>query len=67
MSQTKRKFSEEEKLKILEETKTHGIKVTLEKHSLYPATFYSWRKNMNRRAKRAFATASKRYSTNAGR
>ena len=44
MSRTKRKFSKEEKLKILEESKTHGVKITLEKHGIYPATFYSWRK-----------------------
>lgn len=40
----KRTFSKEEKLKILEESKTSGVKFTLEKHGVYPATFYSWRK-----------------------
>ena len=44
MSGTKRTFSKEEKLKILNESKTHGVKVTLEKYGIYPATFYSWRK-----------------------
>jgi len=40
----KRTFSKAEKLKILEESKSFGVKVTLEKHGIYPATFYSWRK-----------------------
>lgn len=40
----KRTFSKEEKLSILEESKTLGVTATLAKHSLYPATFYSWRK-----------------------
>lgn len=43
MSRTKRKFSKEKKLKILEESKINGVKITLEKYGIYPATFYSWR------------------------
>jgi len=39
-----KKFSKEEKLRILEEAKTNGVKVTLTKYHLYPATFYYWRK-----------------------
>jgi len=46
MSMQKRKFTKEEKLQILEESKINGVKATLEKHSLYPATFYSWRKKL---------------------
>lgn len=38
MSKTKRKFSKAEKLKILTESKKNGVKVTLEKHGIYPAT-----------------------------
>jgi putative transposase len=44
MSKTKRKFSKAEKLKVLTESKKNGVKATLEKHGIYPATFYSWRK-----------------------
>lgn len=40
----KRTFTKEEKLKILEESATHGVKLTLEKYGIYPATFYSWRR-----------------------
>ena len=44
MSRSRRKFSKEEKLSILKEASEHGVKVTLEKHGIYPATFYAWRK-----------------------
>lgn len=44
MSKPKRQFSKAEKLKILNESKENGVKVTLEKFGIYPATFYGWRK-----------------------
>ena len=44
MTKTKRKFSKAEKLRILNESERNGVKVTLEKHGIYSATFYSWRK-----------------------
>lgn len=40
----KRTFTQAEKLKILKEAGEHGVKMTLEKHGIYPVTFYSWRK-----------------------
>jgi putative transposase len=39
----KRKFTKEEKLHVLQEAKEKGVKETLEKHGIYPATYYSWR------------------------
>ena len=33
-----KKYTKEEKLKILKEAKRQGVKVTLEKYDLYPAT-----------------------------
>ena len=39
----KRTFSKAEKLSILKEASEHGVKVTIEKHAIYPATYYSWR------------------------
>jgi putative transposase len=39
-----KKFTKEEKQKILEEAQSNGIKVTLAKYDLFPATFYYWRK-----------------------
>lgn len=37
----KRKFTKEEKLKILKEVDQNGVKETIEKHGVYPATYYS--------------------------
>jgi len=40
---TKRKFTKEEKLQVLKEVEQNGVKETLEKHGIYPATYYSWK------------------------
>jgi len=40
----KRTFTKEEKLQILKEVEQKGVKSTLEKHGIYPATYYSWKK-----------------------
>ena len=40
----KRKFTKEEKLKILEEAEKHGVSLTLDKYGIYPATYYNWKK-----------------------
>jgi len=39
-----KKYTKEEKLAILKEAKQKGVKVTLNKYSLYPATYYYWKK-----------------------
>jgi putative transposase len=39
-----KKFTKEEKLAILKESKVNGVKVTLSKYELYPATFYYWKR-----------------------
>jgi putative transposase len=44
MSMKKRTFSKEEKLQILEEAKKQGVQSTLDKHGIYPATYYNWKK-----------------------
>ena len=44
---TRRTFSTEEKLSILREGSENGVHPTLEKHGIYPAIFYSWRKKFN--------------------
>ncbi len=44
MSMEKRTFTKEEKLHLLKEASEHGVAATLEKHGIYPATYYSWRK-----------------------
>lgn len=40
----KRTFTKQEKLVILKEASEQGVKQTLAKHGIYPATYYSWRK-----------------------
>jgi len=40
----KRKFTKEEKLQIIEEASLQGVQATLDKHGLYPTTYYSWKK-----------------------
>lgn len=41
-SKGRKKFSKEEKLKILKEGKQNGVRATLKKYALYPATYYYW-------------------------
>jgi len=40
----KRTFTKEEKLSIIKEVSEQGLKVTLEKHKIFPASYYSWKK-----------------------
>ena len=40
----RKKFTREEKLKILNEAKEKGVGVTLSKYGVYQATYYYWRK-----------------------
>ncbi|MFN0188081.1 MAG: transposase [Bacteroidia bacterium] len=39
----RRTWTKEEKISILKEAEDSGVEVTLRKHGLYPATFYSWK------------------------
>jgi len=40
----KRRWSKEEKLQILKEAESNGKEVTLRKYSVYPSTYYTWKK-----------------------
>ena len=42
-----KKFSNKEKLSIIEEASQKGVNLTLEKYGLYPATFYYWKNRVN--------------------
>ena len=44
MTMKRRKFTKEEKIAIIKEVGTNGVNITLEKHCIYPATFYSWKR-----------------------
>lgn len=41
-----KKFSKEEKLEIIAEAGKEGVKITLAKYGLYPATYYYWKKKL---------------------
>lgn len=41
-----KKYSNAGKLAIVKEASDNGVKITLEKYSLYPATFYYWKKKV---------------------
>ena len=41
-----KKFTKKEKLQITSEAKKKGVKLTLEKYDLYPATYYYWKKKL---------------------
>lgn len=40
----RKKWSKEEKLKIIKEGEEFGSQLTIRKYGIYPSTFYSWRK-----------------------
>lgn len=39
-----KKFTKDEKLAVLKEASENGVKVTLEKYDVYPATYYYWKR-----------------------
>jgi len=39
----KRKFSKQDKLSIIKEPSKQGFSITLEKHGIFPTTYYSWK------------------------
>ncbi|MFY7734304.1 MAG: transposase [Bacteroidia bacterium] len=51
----KRKFTTEEKLKIIKEASEQGVKPTLEKYSIYPVSYYSWKKKFETMGEEGFA------------
>ena len=38
-----KKFTKKEKLDIIKEAQEKGVKVTLDKYDIYPATYYYWK------------------------
>lgn len=44
MKKEKKRFTNDQKLGIIKEAGLHGVRETLEKHGVYPATYYSWKK-----------------------
>ncbi len=50
----KRTFTKEEKLQILKEVEQNGVKSTLEKFGIYPASYYSWKKKFEQMGELGF-------------
>ena len=42
----RKKFSKEEKVRIVEEAAAQGVKATLDKYGVYPATYYEWKRKL---------------------
>jgi putative transposase len=51
----KRKFTTEEKLKIIKEASEQGVKVTLEKYFVFRASYYAWKKKMETMGEEGFS------------
>lgn len=54
MGKEKRTFSKEQKLSILQEAKEKGVNITLAKHSIYPATYYDWKRRFEQMGEEGF-------------
>ena len=50
----KRTFTKDQKLQLLKEASEKGVTVTLEKHGIYPATYYSWKKKFEQMGEAGF-------------
>ena len=42
----RKKYSKEEKLRIVQEAAAQGVKATLDKYGIYPATYYDWKRKV---------------------
>lgn len=54
MGTKKRTFSKEEKLKIIKEASENKVSETLERYSIYPATYYSWKRKFEEMGEEGF-------------
>jgi putative transposase len=55
MTKQRKKFSKEEKLQIIKEAGSQGVRTTLEKYGVYAATFYSWKRKFNEMGEAGFS------------
>lgn len=51
---SKRKFTTEDKLKLIKEASEQGVTKTLAKYDVYPATYYSWRRKLQEQGEEGF-------------
>ena len=43
----RKKYSKEEKVRIVQEAAAQGVKATLDKYGVYPATYYEWKRKLD--------------------
>ena len=55
MKKESKRWSKDQKLKILKEASTQGVRETLDKYGVYPATYYSWKKKYEQMGESGFA------------
>ncbi len=55
MKKQGKRWSTDQKIKILKEASTNGVRETLEKYAIYPATFYGWKKKFSEMGEQGFA------------
>jgi putative transposase len=55
MKKVQKRFSKAEKLKIIKEASEQGVQVTLDKHGVYPATYYSWKRKFEEMGEAGFS------------
>jgi len=51
----RKRYSTEEKIKIVKEASTNGVRFTLEKYGIFPATYYSWKRKFVQMGEQVFA------------
>jgi putative transposase len=51
----RKRYSTEEKIKIVKEASTKGVRATLEKYGIFPATYYSWKRKFEQMGEEGFA------------
>jgi len=55
MKSTRKRFTKEEKIKIIKESSTSGVRKTLDKYGVFPATYYSWKRKFEQMGESGFA------------
>ena len=50
----RKKFSKEEKVRIVQEAADQGVKATLDKYGVYPATYYEWKRKLDTMGEKEF-------------
>ena len=54
MKKEGKRWSTDQKIKIIKEASTNGVRITLEKYKIYPATFYAWKDKFEHMGKEWF-------------